>query len=382
MQLFWLGMLIAFSRGRQMHRSSTYGIVSNCGGNEQTIYGWDSKVYSPYRLANLVDVLSKKSIYPEMSLEGTGISFEILSKPETLTSLQQYFTAASNAVNLSSDPKLPFQIGSQSQLSAYGIYGFLLACSPTMRESFNCAAKYQRLADFLLSTAWCEIGEWVSWTFSFDPLCDYPKSLRRFLLEHEITECITRTKEITGDCRFSPILVRLPYVAPSYAHLYSSYFGCEVQFDQPVAQLLYPGAIVNCRTRMAHRPTYELLQETCDRILEKMKTSICIAKSVYQIIATTPGHSPNMETVARELATTARTLHRRLRAEGTSFAEIMDHVRYAFAKEYLDRPELSTEEISERLGFSDAANFRHAFRRWTGSTPGRYRGLSAGNLPA
>jgi AraC-like DNA-binding protein len=298
-----------------------------------------------------------------------------------LTSLQQYFTATENAVSLASDSKLSFQVGSQSKLSSYGIYGFLLACSPTMRESFKCAAKYQRLAGSLLSATWCETGDWISLNLSINPLCDGRRSLVRFLLEQEITEHITQTKEIVGDEGFAPVLVKLPYAAPSHADLYRTYFGCEVQFDQPAARLYYRKAILTCPTRVAHRPTYDLLREACDRILEKMKSSIGIAKSVYQIIATTPGHSPSMETVARQLATTARTLHRRLCAEGTSFAEIMDEVRYTFAKEYLSRSELSTEEISERLGFSDAANFRHAFRRWTGSTPARYRGLAIEQSP-
>jgi len=34
---------------------------------------------------------------------------------------------------------------------------------------------------------------------------------------------------------------------------------------------------------------------------------------------------------------------------------------------------LSREQIAERLGYSDAANFARAFRRWTGRTPGMLR---------
>ena len=34
---------------------------------------------------------------------------------------------------------------------------------------------------------------------------------------------------------------------------------------------------------------------------------------------------------------------------------------------------MSIEEISERVGFSDSANFRHAFRKWSGNSPRQYR---------
>jgi len=33
---------------------------------------------------------------------------------------------------------------------------------------------------------------------------------------------------------------------------------------------------------------------------------------------------------------------------------------------------LSIDEIAERVGFSEAANFRKAFRRWTGLSPTQY----------
>ena len=80
-----------------------------------------------------------------------------------------------------------------------------------------------------------------------------------------------------------------------------------------------------------------------------------------------------MEMVAKQLATTVRTLHRKLLSESASFTQILDDVRCNLAKEYLRETKLSMEDISELVGFSEAANFRHAFRRWTGSTPANFR---------
>jgi len=34
---------------------------------------------------------------------------------------------------------------------------------------------------------------------------------------------------------------------------------------------------------------------------------------------------------------------------------------------------MTNEDIASRLGFGDAATFRHAFARWTGKTPLDYR---------
>jgi AraC-like DNA-binding protein len=63
-----------------------------------------------------------------------------------------------------------------------------------------------------------------------------------------------------------------------------------------------------------------------------------------------------------------RTLKRRLAEQETSYTELLDHARHARALELL-RGDTSAEEVSSQLGYSDAANFTRAFRRWTGKSP-------------
>ena len=54
--------------------------------------------------------------------------------------------------------------------------------------------------------------------------------------------------------------------------------------------------------------------------------------------------------------------------------ELLREVRTQLAIAYLRNTSISLDDIAYRLGFSDAANFRHAFKRWTGNSPGTYRG--------
>lgn len=332
---------------------------------------WNEKRYAPYKLIALVEVLNEQGILPQASLAGTGLSPERLASPETLTSVRQYITVVRNALQLSKTPETPFRTGSQIPLSAYGMYGFALVCSPTIREFFQVAVRYHRLATPLLSLSWREEGDYVSWVLPMNPAVTHPDSLMRFLIEQQLTQLCTHSRAVVDHCL--PVRASLPYSAPAHTHLYRKYLGCPVRFGQPIAELTYPRSILSAKPHMAHRLTSKILQETCDRILGEVKTSTGVAGEVYQIIASTPGHAPGMESVARQLATTERTLNRKLRTEGTSFTQILDDVRCNLAKEYLRSTKLTTDEISELVGFSEAANFRHAFRRWTGSTPARYR---------
>ena len=81
--------------------------------------------------------------------------------------------------------------------------------------------------------------------------------------------------------------------------------------------------------------------------------------------------------VAQELGMSSRTLRRRLAEAQTSFRQLIDELRRDTALKYLRETEMTVEDVSYALGFSDSANFRHAFRRWTSSTPQAFRGVRA-----
>ena len=279
---------------------------------------WNEKRYAPYKVAALVEVLTEQGIAPEASLSDTGLSPESLSNPDTLTSVRQYITVCRNALQLSKTPETPFRTGSRIPLSAYGMYGFALVCSPTIREYFQVAVKYHRLATPLIPMSWREEGDYVSWIFPMNAAVTYPDSSLRFLVEQQLTQLATHLRGVIENDSYLPIRASLSYPAPAHTHLYNRYLGCPVQFCQPMSELTYPKSILSAKPHLAYGLTAKILQETCDRILGEVKTSTGVAGEVYQIIASTPGHSPSMEDVARQIATTVRTLNRKLHAEGTS----------------------------------------------------------------
>ncbi|HEY4010953.1 MAG TPA: AraC family transcriptional regulator [Acidobacteriaceae bacterium] len=334
---------------------------------------WNEKRYAPYKLAALVEVLGDQGIAPAASLAGTGLSPESLTQPEILTSVRQYITVCQNALELSKDPETPFRVARRIPLSAYGMYGFALVCSPTIREYFQGSVRYHQLATPLLSMSLREDTDTVSWVLAKNPAIVYTDSLVRFLLEQQLTQLTTHLRTVLEPDRCQPIRAAFPYATPRHVNLYKRHLGCELSFGQPVCELSYPKSILSEKPHMAHSLTAKLMRDTCDRTLGEVKTSTGVSGEVYQIIASTPGHSPTMEAVASRLATTVRTLHRKLLAEGASFTQILDEVRCNLAKEYLRTTSLSMDDISELVGFSEAANFRHAFRRWTGSTPANFR---------
>ena len=90
------------------------------------------------------------------------------------------------------------------------------------------------------------------------------------------------------------------------------------------------------------------------------------------LLLSSPGKLPDAATAASKRP--RRTdVARRLADEGTTFQAILDEVGCRIATDYLVSTHLSTQEIAELLGFSEATNFRRAFLRWTQRSPTSYR---------
>lgn len=76
-----------------------------------------------------------------------------------------------------------------------------------------------------------------------------------------------------------------------------------------------------------------------------------------------------MADVARRLAMSDRTLHRRLAEKNLSFKTLVDTTRRQVAKNLLRTRSYSLTEVAFLTGFSEQSAFNRAFKRWTGRTP-------------
>lgn len=78
---------------------------------------------------------------------------------------------------------------------------------------------------------------------------------------------------------------------------------------------------------------------------------------------------PNIAYVCDRLHVSRTTLLRKLRAEGTSFQQLLEETRKTLAMRYLSKSELTNQQIAHLVGYVDPNAFQRAFKRWTGATP-------------
>jgi AraC-like DNA-binding protein len=107
-----------------------------------------------------------------------------------------------------------------------------------------------------------------------------------------------------------------------------------------------------------------------------------VGGAVRQIVTTLLcDGSPDIHTLAEMARPSARTLQRRLRHEGVTFAGVLARVRCDEAQRMLADPGRKIIDIALDLGYSDPAHFTRAFARWTGLAPRAFRRLRATGSP-
>jgi len=81
---------------------------------------------------------------------------------------------------------------------------------------------------------------------------------------------------------------------------------------------------------------------------------------------------PSQKALAHSLGMPLSTFRHRLRRSGTAFGQLRAQCLREQALNLLERGSYGVAEVASHLGFSDAAAFRRAFRRWCGCAPSRW----------
>lgn len=333
------------------------------------------KRFSPIKLAIMLDVIATVGIDPLKVLTGTDINPQDIADPFTQTSSLQFLIAARNAVSLFPHSDLELQIGTQLHVTCYGMYGYALLCSEGMRQMFDNAIKFHRLANGMLDVSWIEHDGMATWIFpSLDELLlpHMDESLYFFLIDLQFAVTTTIIRDVMG-----------PWCLPSRATFtqresihtaaLSDLLQCPFTFDQPHNTLSYPATWLSRKPQFASPITAAQVSAQCARLLEDFRQQAGITRRVYQELTRVPGCFPDIEQIAKSLSMTSRSLRRKLEVEGTSYSQQLTNVRKALAIDYLGTTTLSTADIAQALGFSDVVGFRHAFKRWTGKSASDFR---------
>lgn len=317
----------------------------------------------------IVNFAASYGVETPACLTGTGITEHQLRDADTLIERKQELRLFENLIMaLPNVPALGFELGLRYHIADFGLWGFLLRTSRTLREAIYFALRY-----LPLSTAYCRFV-----TFSdadeFGVVADpdpIPPHLRRFLLERDTATAIQLFQEL-GLQGFQVQRIEYQGPAPEHADRIRSLCGITPQYGQSRNALVFRREDADRLLPMYDAHLVRFLEDKCRAQLEKRQLS-GLTEQIRRLVLGPLGLDATIDAVAKHLTMAPRSLRRKLEEEGTSFRELLDAERQQLAAQLLLSTEMKLEELAAHLGFSDTAGFTRAFHRWFDQAPGEFR---------
>jgi AraC-like DNA-binding protein len=291
-----------------------------------------------------------------------------LNDPSLAIAYPTFHRLVLDALSLSREPALGLLVGERLVANSHGIVGYAALSSGTLRQALELMERYAPLRTSLLSISHTLHPDEVRIRFApTRPLGD---------IERPVLEAVILSVKNVVDTMFMgacPVsMVAFPFDAPDYAKLARDLFRCDVRYGQSWAGATAPHEILDVPLKMADPEAFRDAASICQRELDKLTANESTAARIRRLLLEKTNGFPSLQVTARLLHLTPRTLHRRLLDEDTSFHEILEDVRRTLAVEHVKSGRFSLEEIAYRLGYSDLANFRRAFKRWEAVPPSAY----------
>lgn len=221
-------------------------------------------------------------------------------------------------------------------------------------------ARYARMAtdNDSLNVADTAQGGWM------EIRLDAPERLARYMTEHYSVMILTQLSRGTGR-EVRPTRACFVHERPGHHAAYSQWFGEQVEFGCEASRLYFDPATLALPMLNHHPGILELLCCELDRRFARHQKfsglAAKVATNVRRHLA--QGNVPSLENQAEALHQSPRTLRRRLEEQGLTFRQLLDLVR-AELEQQLELQGESRTEIALQLGYSDAAAYVHARKRW------------------
>jgi AraC-like DNA-binding protein len=320
----------------------------------------------------LLDFAEAKGISRAALTRRSGLDSDEVEDQDARVPLPRYVALMRAAKELSGDPALPLHYGGTVDMAEFSIVGMLFRCCETLMEAIQQVNRYGRLvvevdvgAADRFQLARRDGGLWLT---------DTRRNPNDFieLTEATFARFAGMVKPVVGDVVLE---VQVTHAEPPHGAAYRAFFGVPVRFGAPWNALRLHEERLTWPILTQPRYVFGIFSARAQALLDRLERSKTVRGRVESLLLPIL-HSgeANFSRVAGGMGLSRDTLYRKLRAEGVTFEKVLDALRRELALDYLGGGKLSVHETAYLVGFSDAAAFSRAFKRWTGRNPSAFRG--------
>ncbi len=304
-------------------------------------------------------------------LASCGVSAEVLKDDAPALPEATFRQLVRSALIMSKEPALGLLVGARMLPDSHGLVGLAARHSKTLGEALDLVEHFLGLRTSLVQVR-IERGARQARIRLVEP-----RPLRDLQIVVLEAVCLALKNLLDAVAMRSDRIdeVRFPFAAPAHRRLAEEWFGCRVRYGSTQACLVLTTRTLDEPLPHGNAEAYAHSVAVCAQELERLHHEQSLTARIQRLLLERHHGFPSLTTCARLMHQSPRTLHRRLQDEGQSWRQLMDAARQHRAIAQLRSGRFTVDEVAAMLGYTDVANFRRAFKRWTGQTPGDCRGV-------
>jgi AraC-like DNA-binding protein len=307
-------------------------------------------------------------------LSRAGLTVAELDDPDTRVAVRNQMTFINLAADALGDDCLGLTLATEFDCRDLGLWYYVLASSETLGTALERAARYSRIGNEALVFEYRK-GREPSQRLSYAGI---PRHADRHQMEFCVVAAIRMYRLLTGR-QFTPARVSMVHLREKGAADFTRILGTEVAFGSEVDEIVFPSDAPEFPLVDADPRLNKILVEVGEGALSERERAVGINVGPVRILVENavtpllPHGGARADIIARKLGMSERTLARRLAEEGVTFGEVVQQLKAALARYYLEEETMPISTIAWLLGFETPSSFSHACKRWTGKAPRELR---------
>jgi AraC-like DNA-binding protein len=326
----------------------------------------------------IADDLRRRRLAIDGLLKQVGLQKADLNNPENRLPQASVLQLIERAADLTGDASYGLRLGASRDPRDRGLLGFVALNSPTLMDAMTNMQRFYKIAreggDFEIERK----GAQVALRFRVaDPALRGLRHNSEFLAATIVRGC----RDLTCQSIF-PIRAEFIHDRPSESVEYANILGCSVTFGSDWDAVIYAEETTRLPVMGADAKLLEILESTCLKLLGPTPKARDLVREVqHLIIERLPTGSASIDSIAKELSMSSKTLERRLAEQGQSFSALLDRTRFNAVTYYLEETDMRLTQVAYLAGYTEPAALVRAFKRWTGETPSKFRERPRSSMP-
>lgn len=275
-----------------------------------------------------------------------------------------------SATSLTDDPLLGLHMGEFYGLTGMEVVGNILQNSPTIGDGIVNANQYLNLVTHTFQISTLSQADTVEMQFHINPDCRIYTPFAVWQTLDVGMVIVSKAMRSLSMGRMTPSHVFLQRTELEDLGEYERIFQCPITLGSEETRMVLSPNLWEEPILVADQRLLALLIEHAQSQQYQLGQGPSLRRTVKEaLLNRSESTPPDLDQTAAMLHMSSRSLQRKLKAEGSTFRALLDEIRQERALYYL-RHEIPIKEVAFRLGFQEVSAFAHAFKRWTGKTPG------------